>query len=203
MVYRGYVAYNDLSPETAQLLRRTVNFRGPQRHVITLPIGNDESNSARVGVIGFMTEPLETWTSEGWLAKAPVDDLYAHVKDWTGAVQEIITGLRKGAADGLILKQALYVRELTEKWFQTEQEPKNSGVILIGDSVHSTLPHQGTYTSHQTNVFWSRPHRVADNVIIRSRRLHGNRIRLCIDPDPATLAVGRPGGRPAVLLECP
>jgi salicylate hydroxylase len=63
MVYRGYVSYDDLSPETAQLLRKTVNFRGPQRHVLTLPIGNDESKTARVGIIGFMTEPLEGWTS--------------------------------------------------------------------------------------------------------------------------------------------
>ncbi|KAH8676224.1 salicylate hydroxylase [Xylariales sp. PMI_506] len=143
MVYRGYVAYEELTPETAALLRKTVNFRGPKRHVLTLPIGNDESKTARVGIIGFMTEPLDNWTSESWLAKAPVDDFYEHVKEWTGAVQEIISGLRKGSSDGNILKQALYVREPTAKWFESRSECSEAGVILIGDSVHSTLPHQG------------------------------------------------------------
>ncbi|KAI1372071.1 FAD/NAD(P)-binding domain-containing protein [Hypoxylon crocopeplum] len=143
MVYRGYVSYDDLTPETAALLRKTVNFRGLRKHVLTLPIGNDESKSARVGIIGFMTEPLENWTSESWLSTAPIDDLYAHVQDWTGAVQEIVAGLRKGSADGKILKQALYVREATAKWFDVRPECPGSGVILIGDSVHSTLPHQG------------------------------------------------------------
>ncbi|KAL1633873.1 hypothetical protein SLS58_010929 [Diplodia intermedia] len=144
MVYRGYVAYDDLSPDTAALLRKTVNFRGPRRHVLTLPIGNDESGTARVGVIAFMTEPLEGWTSESWLAKAPVEELHAHVRDWTGAVQEIVHGLRKGAEDGKILKQALYVREPAPQWFKVEEESAaECGIVLIGDAVHSTLPHQG------------------------------------------------------------
>lgn len=142
MVYRGYVSYDDLTPESAALLRKTVNFRGLRKHVLTLPIGNDESKTARVGIIGFMTEPLENWTSESWLKTAPVDELHEHVKDWTGAVQEIISGLRKGSSDGKILKQALYVREPTEKWFAVQQG-SNSGMVLMGDSVHSTLPHQG------------------------------------------------------------
>lgn len=143
MVYRGYVSYDDLTPDTAALLRKTVNFRGPQRHILTLPIGNDESNTARVGIIGFMTEPLEAWTSESWLATAPVDDLYEHVKGWTGAVQEIIEGLRKSSDDGNILKQTLFVREPTAKWYEVQSDSPGSGIMLTGDSVHSTLPHQG------------------------------------------------------------
>lgn len=143
MVYRGYVSYDDLTPDTAALLRKTVNFRGPRRHVLTLPIGNEESKTARVGIIGFMTEPLEGWTSESWLSTAPVDDFYEHVKDWTGAVQEIISGLRKSSEDGNILKQTLYVREPTVKWFDVQPDCPGSGIVLIGDSVHSTLPHQG------------------------------------------------------------
>ncbi|KAF2795987.1 salicylate hydroxylase [Melanomma pulvis-pyrius CBS 109.77] len=144
MVYRGYVAYSDLTPSTASLLRRTVNFRGPRRHILTLPIGNSASRTDRVGIIGFMTEPLEGWKSESWLATAPVDDLAAHVEDWCPEVQEIIEGLRKSAnQDGEILKQTLYVREPTEKWWSVGDQAKGSGIILIGDSVHSTLPHQG------------------------------------------------------------
>ncbi|KAK5120748.1 hypothetical protein LTR85_006106 [Meristemomyces frigidus] len=143
MVYRGYVSYDDLTAETAELLRKTVNFRGPRRHVLTLPIGNDESKTARVGIIGFMTEPLDRWESESWLAKAPVDDLFEHVKDWCPAVQEIIHGLRKGADDGKILKQTLYVREPTPTWFSVEEAQQGSGTVLLGDSAHSTLPHQG------------------------------------------------------------
>jgi salicylate hydroxylase len=143
-VYRGYVAYNDLTQETADLLRKTVNFRGPKRHVLTLPIGNQEAKNDRVGIIGFTTESLEKWTSESWLATAPIDDFHEHVKDWTGAVQEIISGLRKGSPDGKMLKQALYVREPTAKWYHVEASSESSGIVLLGDSVHSTLPHQGT-----------------------------------------------------------
>lgn len=145
MVYRGYVAYEDLSTETAALLRKTVNFRGPKRHVLTLPIGNTEAKNDRVGIIGFMTEPLENWKSESWLATAPVDDMYEHVKDWTGAVQEIIHGLKKASPDGQMLKQALYVREPAAKWFEAGSKSSGSGIVLLGDSIHSTLPHQGVY----------------------------------------------------------
>ena len=142
MVYRGYVSYDHFStPETAAILRNANNFRGAERHIVTLPTGNDESKTARVGVIAFMTEEEPLEGSESWLAKAPIEDLYAHVKDWTGAVQEIVSGLRKGHPDGLILKQTLYVRQPTEKWFRTDRP--DSGIILVGDSVHSTLPHQG------------------------------------------------------------
>lgn len=143
MVYRGYVAYNDLTQETSDLLRKTVNFRGPKRHVLTLPIGNEAAKNDRVGIIGFTTEPLAKWTSENWLATAPIDDFHEHVKDWTGAVQEIIYGLRKGSPNGNMLKQALYVREPIEKWYRVELGAKSSGIVLTGDSVHSTLPHQG------------------------------------------------------------
>lgn len=150
MVYRGYVAYHDLTPETADMLRKTTNFCGPRRHVLTLPIGNDESGTARVGVIGFMTEPLEGWTSESWLARAPVDDLYEHVRDWSSQCQEIIQGLRKGSDDDKILKQTLYVREPTPRWFEAAPVGNASGIVLVGDSVHSTLPHQGEFhTQHR------------------------------------------------------
>lgn len=143
MVYRGYVSYDDLTPDTAALLRKTVNFRGPQRHVLTLPIGNDESKTARVGIIGFMTEPLDGWTSESWLASAPIEELRAHLVGWTGACQEILNGLEKSSPDGTLLKQTLYVRKPTDKWYEARSEDPRAGVILIGDSVHSTLPHQG------------------------------------------------------------
>ncbi|KAH8650928.1 putative monooxygenase [Tricladium varicosporioides] len=151
MVYRGYVSYNDLSPKTALELRKTVVFRGEQRHILTLPIGNESSNTARVGVIGFMTEPLESWVSESWMAKAPIDKLAEHVVGWTDTVQEIIEGLKKGAernkiGEEIMLKQALYVRSPIEKWFSVQADHPASGIILLGDSAHSTLPHQGQGT---------------------------------------------------------
>ncbi len=143
MVYRGYVQYEDLSKEAADIYRRTVVFRGHKKHILTLPIGNDESQTARIGVIGFMTEPLETWKSESWLASAPIDDLHEHVRDWASPIQELIEGLRKSSPDGQMLKQTLYVRDPTDKWYHTEKGQSSSGIVLVGDSVHSTLPHQG------------------------------------------------------------
>ncbi|KKY18201.1 putative mannitol 1-phosphate dehydrogenase [Phaeomoniella chlamydospora] len=120
MVYRGYVSYDDLSPDAAALFRKTVNFRGKQKHILTLPIGNDESKTSRVGVIGFITEPLENWTSESWLAKTSIDSLQEHVEGWAPPVQELIEGLRKYSPDGMMLKQTLYVREPVDKWFQCQ-----------------------------------------------------------------------------------
>lgn len=145
VVYRGFVDYGDLPAETARLLRKTVNFRGPKRHVLILPIGNKETNTDRAAVIGFMSEPLEAWDSESWLSRSDIDNLQAHVADWCPQVQDIIAGLRKGSPDGKMLKQALYSREPLDKWFEMKPDRRDSGIILLGDSAHSTLPHQGEY----------------------------------------------------------
>ncbi len=143
VVYRGYVSYSDISAATAKQLRDMVIFRGRQKHILTMPIGREESGTDRVGVIGFMTEALDGWQSESWLKKAPIDDMYKHVEDWCPAVQDLMKGLRKASPDGLMLKQALYVRDPIDKWFEIAPEGKKGGILLLGDSVHSTLPHQG------------------------------------------------------------
>ena len=172
MVYRGYVEYSDLSPAAAWELRKTVVYRGKQRHILTLPIGNEESKTAKVGVIGFMTEPLEAWVSESWMAKAPVDRLAEQVEDWAPTVQEIISGLRKSAERGedagLMLKQALYVRDPIPKWYQIQAGHPGAGIVLLGDSAHSTLPHQGRPS------LGARKARIL--TIYRPRNMHGNRV---------------------------
>jgi len=143
VVYRGFVEYKDLPEDTAQLLRKTVNFRGPKRHVLILPIGNKETQTDRAAIIGFMSEPLEAWDSESWMSRSDIDSLQEHVRDWCPQVQDIIAGLRKGSPDGKMLKQALYVRDPLDKWFEMKDGQKDAGIILLGDSAHSTLPHQG------------------------------------------------------------
>ena len=70
------------------------------------------------------------------MSKAPVESLRQHVKDWCPCVQDVVQALENTAEGGEIMKQALYVRAPTEKWYE-------GGVVLLGDSVHSTLPHQG------------------------------------------------------------
>ncbi|KAJ5113379.1 hypothetical protein N7456_001913 [Penicillium angulare] len=146
VVYRGFVEYKDLPQETADLLRKTVNFRGPKRHVLVLPIGNKETQTDRAAVIGFMSEPLEAWDSESWMSRSDIDSLQEHVRDWCPQVQDIITGLRKGSPDGKMLKQALYVRDPLDHWYEMKKDQKDAGIILLGDSAHSTLPHQGQGT---------------------------------------------------------
>ncbi|KGO68501.1 Monooxygenase, FAD-binding [Penicillium italicum] len=146
VVYRGFVDYKHLPAETAQLLRKTVNFRGPKRHVLILPIGNQETGTDRAAVIGFMSESLEAWDSESWMSRSDIDSLQEHVRDWCPEVQHIIAGLRKSSEDGKMLKQALYVRDPIEKWYEMKSELKDAGIILLGDSAHSTLPHQGQGT---------------------------------------------------------
>ena len=79
---------------------------------------------------------LGEWRSESWMAKAPVESLEQHVKDWNVHIQNIVAALKATAEGGQMMKQALYVRTPTEKWYE-------DGVVLLGDSVHSTLPHQG------------------------------------------------------------
>lgn len=143
VVYRGFVDYKHLPGETAALLRKTVNFRGPKRHVLILPIGNRETGTDRAAIIGFMSEPIEKWDSESWMSKSDIDSLQDHVRDWCPQVQDIVAGLRKSSGDGRMLKQALYSREPLDKWYQMKDGKKDSGIILLGDSAHSTLPHQG------------------------------------------------------------
>lgn len=143
VVYRGYVQYSDLSPDAAEIFRKTVVYRGHRKHILTLPIGNDESQTARIGVIGFMSEPLSVWKSESWMATAPIDELQEHCTDWAGPIQELIQGLRKSSPDGRMLKQALYVRAPNDTWFHVEESNHSHGIVLCGDSIHSTLPHQG------------------------------------------------------------
>ncbi|KAJ5105440.1 hypothetical protein NUU61_002787 [Penicillium alfredii] len=146
VVYRGFVDYKNLPPDTAQLLRRTVNFRGPKRHVLILPIGNKETDTDRAAIIGFMSEPLEAWDSESWMSRSDIYSLQEHVRDWCPQVQDIIAGLRKSSPDGRMLKQALYVRDPLDKWYEMKEGQKGAGIILLGDSAHSTLPHQGQGT---------------------------------------------------------
>lgn len=146
VVYRGFVDYKDLPDETAQLLRKTVNFRGPKRHVLILPIGNRETQTDRAAIIAFMSEPIESWDSESWMSRSDIESLHEHVRDWCPQVQDIIAGLRAGSPDGGMLKQALYVRDPLEKWYEMNAEQKDAGIILLGDSAHSTLPHQGQGT---------------------------------------------------------
>lgn len=146
VVYRGFVDYKDLPTETGELLRKTVNFRGPKRHVLILPIGNKETETDRAAIIGFMSEPVESWDSESWLSTSPIDNLEAHVGDWCPQVRDILAGLRKGSPDGKMLKQALYSREPLDKWYEMKHGRGDSGIILLGDSAHSTLPHQGWFS---------------------------------------------------------
>ncbi|KAJ5661998.1 uncharacterized protein N7477_009614 [Penicillium maclennaniae] len=143
VVYRGFVEYKDLPEETSKLLRNVVNFRGPKRHVLCLPIGNPITKTDRIGVIGFMSESLESWNSENWMARAEIETLHEHVKDWCPQVQDMIKALHKGSPDGRMMKQALYVRDPIAKWFEIAEGQSNAGIALLGDAVHSTLPHQG------------------------------------------------------------
>lgn len=145
VVYRGFVEYKDLPENTATLLRNVVNFCGPKRHLLCLPIGNPATNTDRVGVIGFMTESLDSWDSENWMARAEITTLHDHVRDWCPQVQDIIAGLQAGSPDGRMMKQALYVRDPLAKWFEMNEQ--NAGIVLLGDAVHSTLPHQGKLIS--------------------------------------------------------
>lgn len=149
VVYRGFVDYKDLPEETAQLLRKTVNFRGPKRHVLILPIGNRETGTDRAAIIGFMSEPLEAWDSESWMSRSDIARLQEHVRGWCPQVQHIIEGLRMGSPDGRMLKQALYVRNPLDKWYEMKDGNRDAGIILLGDSAHSTLPHQGRFLPHQ------------------------------------------------------
>lgn len=143
VVYRGFVDYSHLPTNTAQMLHKTTNFRGPQRHVLVLPIGNEESNTAKAAIVAFMSEPLDQWDSESWMSRSDIESLYDHVKDWCPAVQDIIAGLHQTSPDGQMMKQALYVRDPLNKWYEVNDDSNASGIILLGDSAHSTLPHQG------------------------------------------------------------
>jgi hypothetical protein len=146
-----------------------------------------------------MTEPLESWVSESWMAKAPVDKLAEQVEGWCPTVQEIIAGLRRSAERGgdgdLILKQAPYVRDPIPKWYEVDAKHPGSGIMLLGDSAHSTLP-------HQSKLFSLPPSKLVlkDS---RSRNMHGDRVRGCTCHHPEKLEVKRPRERFLLLSKSP
>jgi len=136
VVYRSLLHPSSLPEETANLLKEMTNFRGQKKHILVFPIGRDDAY--RLNIVAFMSEPLSQWKSESWMSKAPVSSLKEHVSDWNPHVLNIIKALEETAEDGL-MKQALYVRKPVDKWYQ-------DGIVLLGDAVHSTLPHQGQGT---------------------------------------------------------
>lgn len=193
MVYRGFVDYRAFSSDIVDTMKKMVNYRGPRRHLLTMPVGNDEHQNARLGIIAFMTEPMEGFDSESWLAKAPIDDLHEHVKDWNREVQQIVAGLRQGSDDGLMLKQALYVRQPLDKWFTTDLGGK--GIVLLGDSAHSTLPHQGLACISSV---------ASERLTIhRSGHSPSRRVSLSVSHCPYTLVGSRPGKCSPILPRLP
>ncbi|KIX98733.1 uncharacterized protein Z520_05194 [Fonsecaea multimorphosa CBS 102226] len=146
VVYRTYIDYKDLPPATAEMLRRVVIFRGKHKHILTLPNGNEASGSARICVVAFMPEPLAQWTAQQWVIRDEIDHFAAHITDWTSEAQDIISALKAASPDGKMLKQALYVRKPVDTWFKVSPTRPDSGIVLVGDSVHSTLPHQAQGT---------------------------------------------------------
>lgn len=138
VVYRALLPRSSLPEETVESLVEMVNYRGPKRHVLIFPIGRGDDY--RLNIVAFMKEDLNKWHSESWMTKAPVDSLEEHVKDWHPLIsKDVIQALKKTSDENGIMKQALYVREPNDKWFQ-------DGIVLVGDSIHSTLPHQGQGT---------------------------------------------------------
>lgn len=138
VVYRGLLPYSSLPEKTQEVLGEFNNFRGPQRHVLLFPIG--QGDRLRLNVVAFMKEDLVEWHSESWMSMAPVSELQKHVEDWHPIIsKDIIHALEKDSEGGKIMKQALYVRTPNDKWYE-------DGVVLLGDSIHSTLPHQGQGT---------------------------------------------------------
>lgn len=47
------------------------------RHILTLPVGKETTGNDLVGIIGLITEPLEGYKLESWLATALVKSKYA------------------------------------------------------------------------------------------------------------------------------
>lgn len=138
VVYRGLLPYSSLPEATQETLREFNNFRGPRRHVLLFPIG--QKDKLRVNVVAFMPQDLSEWQSESWMSKAPVDELQKYVQDWHPIVsKDIIRALQENSENGRIMKQALYVRKPNDKWYE-------NGIVLLGDAIHSTLPHQGQGT---------------------------------------------------------
>lgn len=137
VVYRALLPRSALSAEVNEALIEMVNYRGPQRHVLIFPIG--QGDEFRYNVVAFMKEELKE-QSESWMTKAPVSELEEHVKDWHPLIsKDLINALKETAQESGIMKQTLYVRTPNEKWYE-------GGVVLLGDSIHSTLPHQGQGT---------------------------------------------------------
>ncbi|KAJ5485009.1 hypothetical protein N7539_004997, partial [Penicillium diatomitis] len=151
VVYRGFVDYKDLPDETAQLLRRTVNFRGPKKHVLVLPIGNQETQTDRAAIIGFMTESLDSWESESWMSRSEISSFQEHVQDWCFQVQHIVAGL-SSTAKGLQASSSWATLLIPHYHIKVSLEIPTSFTVSIGTDTGKRVKGQGTCMAIESGI---------------------------------------------------
>jgi salicylate hydroxylase len=120
--YRGTIPIEQLPALPDPL---AVQFwMGPGRHLLHYPI----DAGAVVNFLAVVRTPR--WTAERWMEQCDPADAVGAYAGWHPAVTEMVGAAPEGA------RWALFERRPLKRW-------SRGRVVLVGDSAHAMLPHQG------------------------------------------------------------
>ena len=123
--YSGYVGYRVTVPreKVGDLPVETTNRIGPEGHVVSYFIGEDQK---LLNVVFIARE--SGWAEESWTALGSLENLKAAYEGWSGSLQYLLSRV-----EDPVYRWALHDREPLDTW-------QLGRVTLIGDAAHPVLP---------------------------------------------------------------
>lgn len=130
IAYRGVIPISTL-PDPWPYPSYSVAWLGKGRHFLIFPISSNKS----LNIVAFVTKPEHEVadTRESWTATCPRSECEADFAGFEETVQGIISQM-----DNPTSKWRLNYREPLAEWVYMQGK-----TVLLGDSSHSMMPHQG------------------------------------------------------------
>ncbi|MFK7937923.1 MAG: FAD-dependent oxidoreductase [Roseovarius sp.] len=118
--FTGQVAWRAIAHNTIGLQNDIHLYMGPRKHVVLYPLPQNRLNIVAI-------QEREDWAEEGWAHQADPDDLRAVFADFDADVQAVFKDVQEVNLWGLFRHQ------VAANWH-------SSGVAILGDAAHPTLP---------------------------------------------------------------
>lgn len=139
--FSGTIAYRGLLPlsavaDTWPFPSYSVSWLGRGKHFLTFPISKNKT----LNVVAFVSKPEDQLDDleESWTSTADRSELEADYKGWDPMLQKVIKNMEQSVG-----KWKINDRDLLKQWVYLDGR-----VVLLGDSAHAMLPHQGSGAGH-------------------------------------------------------